>query len=655
MACGMTTHALLTQISRAFGPSGPLTDLAQDLADADARMRQEPLPAQPKSLVEMGTKAALYLFHMYAEALPWMEPERLVYHVSELLRLAVVTRPDDDRRYEFRGLQYLSHLLSPDNPPSVCGHLRQLWGPLTQPQRATVCAVLQHMGAPPSSQSAWARAAAHDGSGDWRDCVWPEPPLVTPAALLSRLHTAFPPSANAPWTALSAEEPIGCFLPFATQERMDCLLPALSAFVLREPTHDARPAVLRQLYALLRSVDGRKGSPLLRERLSVLTVAQRQVMHGLVQQVFPGDAVCDVWAQAVVLTSEEVLRRPGQKLSSDRRDWLKSVRSASGQAQEAWPWSNNRDYAPVALAIEAAFDGVPAPGPGERTLFDAENADNPLGEDVANGRVAHRGRWQDLPFHELRDCDWALPGLSPNGLKYYVPAVMTRNLHWLDVWSEEDASETYLGVFGSLSSMLSPSFGAYQLRDYDRARYSVFTMRQRRAIYAFLAVTGGSHKAESAWRRVVEHDVSGGSEPWFEVLWPERERPDVEEVCGLIHAAFDLPDLLDELDSNRDGLSWVLPDQFAPRFAQEALFILRAADGPKRKDAIDRMVRALHPYWGHESQPEVRARLGGLTPSQRRAVSAVCDACVDNSSMRQMWRSAIEHDGDDWFEFLKMP
>ena len=55
------------------------------------------------------------------------------------------------------------------------------------------------------------------------------------------------------------------------------------------------------------------------------------------------------------------------------------------------------------------------------------------------------------------------------------------------------------------------------------------------------------------------------------------------------------------------------------------------------------------------ARPETRARRGVLNPQQRRAVSAVCDACVENSALRQMWYRAIEHDGDDWFEFLKMP
>lgn len=653
----MSVEPALARIAEAFGPSAPLEELAQDLADADARRRQRSPPHTPVDFAGPGVDPTLYLFEVYAWSLPWLEPDRLCRHVAAILRAGLAHERASPDGHVYRSIECIHYLLSPDNPASVRAHQRALWQPLTSCQRAAVAAYLVHTRGSLESAAAWGRAVEQEAADeDWRESVWPAPRPPGREQTLSLIHEAFPPKASEPWTALGPGELLQDYLPFAPRERLEALLPALAAFVLQEDQHEAAPAAKQQLCALLQPVDGPPGTPPLRARLKTLTPLQRRALWAVARRTLVGDDLHDLWTQAADLSGPDWmdhLRHPEWAPSTRRASFLESARAARATCEDATPDALERDHASVALQIEAAFDGVPPPGPGERTLFEAEHADSCFTHDVSRGRAPHRGRWQDLPLPELRDCGSALPHLGATGLRYYAPAIMIRFLHWREVWNEGDEAQRYLALFDSIGFMFSPSLRSFQLRGYLRRRLSPLTMEQRRAIHAFMVAIEEQPHAVAAWERVVAHDASGAPGPWFDALWPDRDRPDPADVIEEVCAAFDVPPTASSPAADVVPLSTVHPDQFAECLALEALFALTATEGPARTAAIDRLERALHPSWGSASDPKIRARLGRLTRSQRQAVSAVCDACIDTTSIRQMWRAAADHDGKDWFESLR--
>lgn len=137
-----------------------------------------------------------------------------------------------------------------------------------------------------------------------------------------------------------------------------------------------------------------------------------------------------------------------------------------------------------------------------------------------------------------------------------------------------------------------------------------------------------------------------------ETPWPPRELPDLDQVIAQLSAAFSIPRTPEALDPDRTPLSCVEPEHFLERLAQEAIYVLEADPGPERREALRGLESALRPKWGSDRQPQIRARLATLNLEQRRAVSALCDRCIDRSSLRQMWRAASEHEGEHWFEHL---
>ena len=658
----MTRVALLAQLAHAFDAEAPAQELAQHLANAAARHRGEREPAEPVPYPTSGGQdPVLYLFEVYAWSLAWLEPQLFVRHLGALLRRSVERWPEAEETSSHRSFDALSWLLGRQSPPSLRSLQQSLLEPLTAPQRAVIAAYFVQTEGMEATREAWGRVAAHDAAGvggSWFDVFWPLPVVPQREELLDLWLRAFPDASMEGLLPIVSSESVPFYLPFVTPERLHALLPWLASFVLKEPEHEATAGIVQQLFFLLQPFTEPGGGPLLRARLGDLTGEQRLAVAGLVYRLFPHDDLRELWTQAASLRHADWLHRlelPEWEGGYRRSAWLQSARAAAGLAAEDARARADRDFSGVALQIDAAFDGVAAPGPGERTLFEAEEADSYFTIDVAKGRESHRGRWQDLPTSELAEGMAALSFLRTGGLVYYAPAVMVRYLHWSETWSEDSVVDLCLHLFDGIGFLFTPSRDSDDLREFDRERLALFVAPQRAAIHRFMSAIGGTSEAVAAWARVVAHDASGAPGDWFEVYWPARERPDPQHVMAQVREAFPGVEPLSDLDPAR-RLLWLLPPElFAERLAQEALFALGTEGGSDRSDSIDRLTWGLHPNWGAERHAEDRARLVTLNAAQRRAVSAVCEACVEKSTLREMWRRAVEHEGDDWFDFLKLP
>lgn len=657
----MTRVALLAQLAHAFGPEASVQQAAQDLANAVARSRSEPVPAEPLAYPSSGRDPLFVLFELYAAWLPCLQPRELMRHLPALLRVSLEPWPEDLDGMSCRSLASLGWLFGRDNPLSLRSLQGSLLEPLTAVQRAGIAAYLEETGASPATREAWARVVHHDASGGatpWFDVFWPLPAVPRGDALLDLLAQVFPVvRSNAVLPDLHGTE-VPFHLPFVQRQRLLTLLPQLALFALRQREHELVESILQQLLFLLQPFREPKGAPLLRECLADLTQPQRVAVAGLVVELFPDDDLCDLWLQAASLEGPNWLKRlrpPEWEPHYRRASWLDNARVAAGVHVIPVRTRADRDHASVVLQIDAAFDGVAAPGPGERTLFEAEEADCYGTVDVAQGRESHRGRWQDLPTSELRDGHAALSFLSAAGLVYYTPSVMVRFLHWHEIWTEDMTDALYLPLFDGIGFAFTPRGEDDDLREFHRERLALFTAPQRAAICAFMRGMEESPHAVAAWDRVVAHDASGAAGSWFEVWWPARERPSTQDVIEQVRAAFPGVASPAGLDPRRSLLWLVPPPEFAMALAEVALFALSAPEGSDRGDAVDHLARALHPNWGARDHAKCRARLLTLSEQQRRAVSAVCEACVEKSTLREMWRRAVAHEGDDWFEYLKLP
>jgi hypothetical protein len=656
----MTRGALLAHIARAFGPERTFEELGQDLANAAARRYAEPRPAPVPSYSESPLEPTLFLFEVFAWSLPWLEPAQVQRHLGALLRLSVVHEPTDDG-YAPRAFDALRFLLAPEALPSLRAAQRVLLAPLTAAQRAVIAACVRGAGGTDETVAAWARVVAHDRSGapePWFDVFSPEPPVPDLPSLCALWQRAFPEGATEPLPDLSSRAETPFYLPFVSAERRDALLSRFATAVLREPDHPDTPALIRQLHALFQPFQEPDGAPLVREQLAGLSREQRRAVYGLARYAFPDDDLLALWAQVASLEGPDWSRRlvrPDGDPDFRRASWLESVRAVVGCTGRRPLPRAQRDLAPVAQTIEAAFDGVPAPGPGARTLFEAEEADSWGTTDVARGRASHRGRWQDLPTDELRDGYSAWSYLSASGLRYYAPAVMLRHLEWSEQRADEWRPALYLGLFEGIAFAFSPSgVEDDDQRAYMEERLAPLTAPQRRAVLRFLEATGRPDEV-APWARVVAHDEAGAPGAWFDVLWPPRRRPDPVAVHAGLVAAF--PDVVPPpaLDPDHGLRARVPPAAFAARLAEEALFVLTTADVAARHDSIRRITWSLAPSWGARDHAHQRARLLTLDLPQRRAVSAFCDLVVARSALREMWRRAAADERDDWFDSLKLP
>ncbi|MCB9670053.1 MAG: hypothetical protein H6734_11315 [Alphaproteobacteria bacterium] len=150
-------------------------------------------------------------------------------------------------------------------------------------------------------------------------------------------------------------------------------------------------------------------------------------------------------------------------------------------AGTGWPEEHLRaiDLAVIAW-IEEAFDGVPPPDTNHRTLAQAEAADGYM--KAPRDAEGSEGRWQDLDDGYLLACQWALPHLDAQGMRYYLPAIMrfaVRHLpdgHPADTWLTE-----------SLEYTLDPQGGS---EAWHRERMALLDAQQAAAIGAFCWRTG---------------------------------------------------------------------------------------------------------------------------------------------------------------------
>jgi len=321
----------------------------------------------------------------------------------------------------------------------------------------------------------------------------------------------------------------------------------------------------------------------------------------------------------------------------------------------------------LASQVEAAFAGVPPPGPGSRTLHEAELADYGGPEMVRSEEWYLRsraplGRWQDLTLAHLNDCPWAFAHLDAAGLRYFTPAVLVHHLRWLDSGGRLGAGDEslYVALCDSLS-MLS-SCTTYRLREHHRQRFSLFTSIERRAIHDFMVASFPWAPWYAApWQRAVAHDASGAPGDWFDAYWPERERPATSHVIALLQATFALDEPLGgwssvpiEADRAAD-LSSLPPDAFRSWLVAYSQFALHHPGDSLSRVLLDEIERAIHPEWGSKRHLPARERLVCLTPTQRVALSSFVDACIDDEGLRTMWRRACAHEGAGWFEVLKVP
>lgn len=149
--------------------------------------------------------------------------------------------------------------------------------------------------------------------------------------------------------------------------------------------------------------------------------------------------------------------------------------------------------------IERAFDGVPPPDADHRTLFQAAAWD---GHRVVDQQRDHKGRWQDLPDAHVHACPNALYHLDAQGMRYYLPALMSYVVRGVGVRRP--------GAHDALSFMLMPDTSGH--KDHQHRLLSGLTLAQREAIVAFLEHIGAPPAAQEPWRRVV---ALGDDPKWF--------------------------------------------------------------------------------------------------------------------------------------------
>lgn len=156
--------------------------------------------------------------------------------------------------------------------------------------------------------------------------------------------------------------------------------------------------------------------------------------------------------------------------------------------------------------IAQAFDGVKPPNARSRTLAQANAWDDyrTIGQEGC-----HLGRWQELPEAEILENQWALSHLDAQGIRYYLPALMT---HFLRT---QEADHGW--IHESLIYTLDPHQGDSGLRDYQRERFSLLLPAHRLAILRFLQATEQSRGKRRAWLRAVE---AGDAPDWYDRFNP---------------------------------------------------------------------------------------------------------------------------------------
>jgi hypothetical protein len=142
--------------------------------------------------------------------------------------------------------------------------------------------------------------------------------------------------------------------------------------------------------------------------------------------------------------------------------------------------------------IELAFVNASYPG-DDQLVYDASYPD------VAETRDAFKGRdWRDLDVSFLRRNAEALSFLTPEGLRYYLPAFMIASML-------EPKRADAIPLFVCLS-LTPPQTGESDLADFKR-RMAIFDSAERSAIRAFLSYARehlGADEAKHALHRYWE-------------------------------------------------------------------------------------------------------------------------------------------------------
>jgi hypothetical protein len=154
-------------------------------------------------------------------------------------------------------------------------------------------------------------------------------------------------------------------------------------------------------------------------------------------------------------------------------------------------------------AVDRAFDGVPFPGPKHRSLFQAEAADSWAGCDQSRD---HTGRWQDLPREHILACQFALPHLSPEGLHYYLPAIIEFVVREHDQRLPDHGSRW---IFESLEYSMAFALDDAKRRDWQKEKFKHFTPAQFAAVAAFADYYACKDEDRARW-----HALSAGGD------WP---------------------------------------------------------------------------------------------------------------------------------------
>lgn len=149
--------------------------------------------------------------------------------------------------------------------------------------------------------------------------------------------------------------------------------------------------------------------------------------------------------------------------------------------------------------IEQAFDGIPAPGEGHLTLYQAEAADDYAKCDRSRD---HLGRWQELPEQHLLDCQWALAYLDEQGIAYYLPAVMCFACRY-----------SFASPDGWLTESLSYKLAAPEQCEY----FKVLSWQQRATVCAYAAASGDTD-AFNVWIQLIEAEKEVALEDWYTIL-----------------------------------------------------------------------------------------------------------------------------------------
>lgn len=182
-----------------------------------------------------------------------------------------------------------------------------------------------------------------------------------------------------------------------------------------------------------------------------------------------------------------------ERFSDVRRDWKAIFGDARIVAEQQ----------PVLEQVEAAFDGVPFPGPDHTSLYQAEAADNCSS---CSQDKDHKGRWQDIPREQILDCQFAIFWLGAHSLPYYLPAIM----HVADRERDEERDDHGPGMlFDILLSFLTFILDDKGLREKQRDRVRQMTPEQLAAIARFAEHYGASVDDVARWK----HVATGGEWP----------------------------------------------------------------------------------------------------------------------------------------------